>query len=255
MRDLRVEIVRGIATIAIDRPQARNALALRTMSELDEALASVQSGRARVVVIRGAGTKAFCAGGDLKELEQMRDAGDATAMALRMRSTLDGITAMTIPVVAALNGDAFGGGAELALACDFRIAADHARIGFTQISLGLMPAWGASERLAALVGRGRALHMLLGGTVFTAREALDAGLVEEVVASDEFDRRVDAVARQIALAPPLAVAGIKRSVDAIRPHRHPELADAAIATFTKTWTAPAHWHALERMEKRRKNKR
>ena len=255
MRDLRVEIVRGIATIAIDRPQARNALALRTMAELDEALSTVQSRRAHVVVIRGAGTKAFCAGGDLKELEHMRDAGDATAMALRMRSTLDGITAMTMPVFAALNGDAFGGGAELALACDFRIAAEHARIGFTQISLGLMPAWGASERLAALVGRGRALHMLLGGSVFTAREALDTGLVEEVVASEEFDRRVDTVARQIALAPPLAVAGIKRSVDAIRPHRHPELADAAIATFTKTWTAPAHWHAVERMEKLRKKKR
>jgi enoyl-CoA hydratase/carnithine racemase len=255
MRDLRVDVARGVATIAIDRPQARNALALRTMSELEEALAGVQSRRARVVVIRGAGTKAFCAGGDLKELEHMRDAGDATAMALRMRSTLDGITAMTLPVIAAVNGDAFGGGAELALACDFRIAAEHARIGFTQISLGLMPAWGASERLAALVGRGRALHMLLGGRVLTAREALDAGLVEEVVASDEFDSKVDAVARQIALAPPLAVAGIKRSVDAIRPHRHPELSAVAIATFTKTWTAPAHWRAVERMEKRRKNKR
>jgi enoyl-CoA hydratase/carnithine racemase len=254
MRDLRVDIARGVATIAIDRPQARNALALRTMAELDEALAEAKAKSARVVVIRGAGDKAFCAGGDLKELEHMRDPGDAKAMAVRMRSTLDSIAAMTMPVIAAVNGDAFGGGAELALACDFRIAAAHARVGFTQIALGLMPAWGASERLAALVGRGRALHLLLNGRVLSAREALEAGLVEEVVEDDAFEKRLRDVARDIAAAPPVAVAGIKRSVDAIRPHRHPELADEAIATFTRTWTAPAHWRAVERMERRRKKR-
>jgi enoyl-CoA hydratase/carnithine racemase len=253
LRDLRVEIARGVATIAIDRPQARNALALRTMAEVDDALTEVERTSARVLVIRGAGDKAFCAGGDLKELEHMRSGDEAAAMARQMRATLDRITALAIPVVGALNGDAFGGGAELALACDFRIAAAHARIGFTQISLGLMPAWGASERLAALVGRSQALHMLLTGRVFMSAEAIDAGLVDEVVSSEQFDARVAAVARSIAAAPPAAVAGIKRSVDAVRPHRHPELADGAVKTFTKTWVAPAHWRAVERMEKRRKS--
>ena len=252
MHDLRVDVARGVATIVIDRPQARNALALRTMAELDQSLDEVERRRARVLVIRGGGEKAFCAGGDLKELEHMRSAGDAAGMAARMRATLDRITAMTIPVMAGLNGDAFGGGAELALACDFRIAASHARIGFTQVTLGLMPAWGASERLAALVGRGQALHMLLTGRVFTAAEALAAGLVEEVVASADFDARLRRVARDIAAASPVAVAGMKRSVDSVRPHRHPELADAAITTFTRTWVAPTHWRAVERMEQRRK---
>jgi len=254
MPDLRVQIARGVATLVIDRPQARNALAVRTMVEIDDALTDIQASKARVLVVRGAGDRAFCAGGDLKELERMRSADDAAAMAVRMRTTLDRLTAMTIPVVAALNGDALGGGAELALACDFRIAAAHARIGFTQISLGLMPAWGASERLAALVGRGQALHMLLTGRVLMSAEALDAGLVEEVVATEDFDKRVGAVARSIAAAPPDAVAGIKRSVDSVRSHRHPELADRAIATFTKTWTAPAHWRAVQRMEARRKKR-
>src|SRR5579862_7978614 len=245
MHDLRVEVARGVAGIVIDRPQARNALALRTMAEIDGALTEIEASRARVLVIRGSGDKAFCAGGDLKELEHMRSGDDAADMARRMRATLDRVTATRIPVIAALNGDAFGGGAELALACDFRIAAAHARIGFTQISLGLMPAWGASERLAALVGRGRALHMLLTGRVLSAAQALEVGLVEEVVASDEFDARVAGVARAIAAASPVAAAGIKGSVDSVRPHRNPELADSAIKTFTRTWTAPAHWAAVE----------
>jgi enoyl-CoA hydratase/carnithine racemase len=255
VRDLRLDLSRGVALLSIDRPHARNALALRTMAELDAVLTEVESKRARVLVIRGAGEKAFCAGGDLKELEHMRSPDDAAAMAAQMRMTLDRITAMPIPVVAGVNGDAFGGGAELALACDFRIAASHARIGFTQVTLGLMPAWGASERLASLVGRGRALHMLLSGRVFAAAEALEAGLVEEVVPSAGFDARLAEVARMIAAASPTAVAGMKQSVDAVQPHRHPELAAAAIATFTRTWVAPAHWRAVERMEKRRKGKR
>jgi enoyl-CoA hydratase/carnithine racemase len=255
MPDLRVEIARGVATIVINRPSARNALALGTMAEIDEALTEIERQKARVVVVRGASDKAFCAGGDLKELEHMRSAEDAAGMASRMRRTLDRVTALAVPVIGAINGDAFGGGAELALACDFRIAARHARIGFTQISLGLMPAWGASERLAALVGRGKALHMLLTGRVFAADEALGVGLVEEVVDGAGFDARIAEVARSIATASPTAVAGIKRSVDSVRAHRHPELAESAVATFTRTWTAPAHWRAVERMEKRRKKSR
>jgi enoyl-CoA hydratase/carnithine racemase len=255
MHDLRLELDRGVATLIIDRPHARNALAPRTMVELDQALDEVRARRVRVLVIRGAGERAFCAGGDLKELEKLRSNGEASAMAHRMRATLDRILAMKIPVIAAVNGDAYGGGVELALACDFRIAAAHARLGLTQVNLGLMPAWGASERLAALVGRGRALHVLLGGQALTAVDALSAGLVEEVVPSGRFDARIKEVARGISSAPPAAVAGIKASVDAVRPQRNPELADSAIKTFAKTWTAPAHWRAVERMARRRSRKK
>jgi enoyl-CoA hydratase/carnithine racemase len=255
MRDLLFEVKRGVGTLSINRPQSRNALALQTIAELDQALDEMRSARVRVLVIRGAGEKAFCAGGDLKELEHMRSESEAAAMARRMRATLDRLPELPIPVIAGLNGDAFGGGAELAVACDFRVAASHARIGFAQVTLGLMPAWGASERLAALVGRGRALHLLLDGRTIGADEALRVGLVEEVTPSGEFDARLNALATSIAAAPSAAIAGIKRSVDAVRPHRNPELANATIEAFAKTWAHPEHWKAVEKMEKRRQRKK
>jgi enoyl-CoA hydratase/carnithine racemase len=248
-------VARGVATLTIDRPAARNALAPRTMAELDHALDDLMSRRPRVLVIRGAGDKAFCAGGDLKELETMRSAQHAAAMAQQMRGTLDRLTTLKIPVIAAINGDAFGGGMELALACDFRVAAAHARIGLTQIKLGLMPAWGAAERLAAMVGRGRALHILLDGAVMTAAEAMRAGLLEEVVPSENFEARINDLARGIAAAPPVAVAGIKRSIDAVRSHRNPETAASGIASFTKAWTAPSHWKAVQEMERKRASRK
>jgi enoyl-CoA hydratase len=254
MNDLRLEVVGGVATLFIDRPQARNALALQTMAELDEALETVRTQRARVLVIRGAGDKAFCAGGDIKELEQIRSEDEAAAMAHRMRATLDRIPQLAIPVIAGLNGDALGGGAELAIACDFRMAAAHARIGFPQISLGLMPAWGASERLASLVGRGRALSILLSGRLMPAAEAMQLGLVEIVVPSAKFDAGIHEMALGIAAAPPAAVAGIKSSINAVQPHRNPELADTTVEAFARTWANPAHWEAVEQMRKRRRKR-
>jgi enoyl-CoA hydratase/carnithine racemase len=171
-----------------------------------------------------------------------------------MRATLDRIPQLPIPVIAAVNGDALGGGAELALACDFRVAASHARIGFAQIVLGLIPAWGAAERLAALVGRGRALYMLLSGATMTAAEAKDLGLVEAVYSSDSFDARVGELSKTIAEAPAPALAGIKAAVNAVRPHHHPELADETINAFAKTWADPAHWEAVAKMERQRRNR-
>src|SRR2546425_12945781 len=253
MKDLRLEVDGGVATLLIDRPQARNALATQTMRELDETLGSIQQSGARLLVIRGSGERAFCAGGDLKELEHMRSETAAAEMAQAMRATLDRIPRLPIPVIAALNGDAFGGGAELALACDFRVAAGHARIGFAQITLGLMPAWGASERLAALVGRGRALYMLLSGDVMSATKARKLGLIEAVSAAADFDEELRKLAQTIAAAPTAAVAGIKASVNAVRPHHNPELADETIAAFAKTWADPAHWDAVAKMERKRRN--
>ena len=254
MRDLRVEVDGGVATLVIDRPQARNALARQTMRELDDVLGSINESGARVLVIRGAGARAFCAGGDLKELEQMRSESEAADMAREMRTTLDRIPQLRIPVIAALNGDAFGGGAELAVACDFRVAARHARISFAQITLGLMPAWGASERLAALVGRGRALYILFTGEVMSAAKARKLGLVEAVCSSESFDDALRNLAHKIAAAPPAALAGIKASVNAVRAHHNPELASETIAAFAKTWADPAHWDAVANLERRRRDR-
>ena len=145
----------GLAVITIDRPAARNAIAPETMDQLESALNRAHG--ALALVIRGAGDKAFVSGGDLKELAKLRTLEDASAMARRMRSICDQIAAFPAPVIAALNGHALGGGAEVAVAADIRIAADDIKIGFNQVTLAIMPAWGGAERLAALVGPGRAL--------------------------------------------------------------------------------------------------
>ena len=143
----------GLVTVlTIDRPEARNAIARATMQELAGALDDVEASPARVLVVTGAGTRVFVAGGDLKELAAIRTHEDATAMAETMRGVLDRLATLPIPVVAAVNGDAYGGGAEVAVACDIRIAADDVQCAFNQVALGIMPAWGGIERLTALRG-------------------------------------------------------------------------------------------------------
>src|SRR5438552_18627267 len=139
MPDLRIEREGAVAVLTIDRPHARNAIGLGTMDELDAALAGLADGDARCAVLTGAGDRAFVAGGDLRELESVTSEDFAAGMAVRRRRTLDRIAKLPIPVIAAVNGAALGGGAEVAVGCDYRIAAHDARIGFTQVLLGLMP--------------------------------------------------------------------------------------------------------------------
>ncbi len=146
---VRVEIDAGVAVVTIDRPEVRNAIGFATVDELDAALDDVLSrGRGACSSLRGGGDRAFVSGGDLKELAPIRTHEDAVAMASRVRRLLDRVAAFPVPVIAALNGHALGGGAEVAIAADFRIAADDVQIGFNQVTLGIMPAWGGAERLA-----------------------------------------------------------------------------------------------------------
>ncbi|MDQ6771387.1 MAG: enoyl-CoA hydratase/isomerase family protein, partial [Candidatus Dormibacteraeota bacterium] len=215
MTDIRVEREGRVMILTVDRPAARNALAPATMAELDRALSDLEDGDGvGCAVITGAGDRAFIAGGDLRELEERRDEAFAREMADSMRATLDRIAGLAIPVLAALNGAAVGGGAEVAIACDFRIAAEDAGIGFTQALLGLMPAWGGIERLAGLTGRGRALYLLTTGRVLTGCEAADWGVVEECAPRADFARRWREVAAAVAATPPHVLAGIKRAVEA-----------------------------------------
>jgi enoyl-CoA hydratase len=135
----------GLAVVTIDRPHARNAISLETMDQLEKALDGADG--AKALVLTGAGDRAFVSGGDLKELSALRTELEASSMAFRMRTICDRIARFPGPTIAALNGHALGGGAEFAVAADIRLAADDVKIGFNQVTLAIMPAWGGAERL------------------------------------------------------------------------------------------------------------
>jgi enoyl-CoA hydratase/carnithine racemase len=228
----------GLAVLTIDRPHARNAIALDTMQQLEEALDAAAG--ARTLVIKGAGDRAFVSGGDLKELSALRTEEDASAMAKRMRSICDQLANFPAPVIAALNGHAFGGGAEVAVAADIRVAADDIKIAFNQVTLEIMPAWGGAERLAALVGKGKALLLAGTGAALDAVEAERIGLVDRVLPRSSFDEGWQSIARSLARHP---ATEIKRVISGVSP-------DEAIASFARLWVADAHWRAAERVMNR-----
>src|SRR5882724_1826344 len=176
-----LEIDGGVAVVTIDRPEVRNAIGFATVDALHAALDRIEQSDVAVVVVRGAGDRAFVSGGDLKELSAVRTHDDAVAMASRVRRVLDRLAACAVPVVAALNGHALGGGAEVAIAADIRIAADDVTIGFNQVSLGIMPAWGGAERLASVIGRGKAMLAIATGELHDAANAQRLGLLDVVV--------------------------------------------------------------------------
>lgn len=235
-----LEIDDGLAVITIDRPHARNAISLDTMDQLDGALDDAEGTRA--LVLKGAGDKAFVSGGDLKELAALRTEAEAAAMAWKMRRVCDRIAAHPGPVLAALNGHAFGGGAEVAVAADIRLAADDVRIAFNQASLAIMPAWGGAERLAGLVGKGRALLLAGTGSVLDAAEAQRVGLIDLVVPRASFEDDWRAVARKLA-APPAGE--IKRVIAGTS-------ADEAVAAFARLWVTDEHWAAADRVMNRKR---
>jgi enoyl-CoA hydratase/carnithine racemase len=237
-----LELDNGLAVLTIDRPHARNAISLDTMAELEKTLDSLDtSAGVRALVITGAGDRAFVSGGDLKELSAIRTEEEASAMAWRMRTICDRLAEFPAPVIAALNGHAFGGGAEVAVAADIRIATDDIQIAFNQVSLEIMPAWGGAERLAALVGRGKALLLAGTGMVLDAAEAERVGLVDRVVPRASFDETWRALARSLANRP---AGEIKRVIGGVSP-------DEAVASFARLWVADAHWEAADRVMGRR----
>lgn len=235
---LDLELDNGLAVLTIDRPHARNAIALDTMDQLEKALDAASG--ARALVIRGAGDKAFVSGGDLKELSALRTEEEATAMAKRMRSICDQLADFPAPVIAALNGHAFGGGAEVAAAADIRVAASDVNIAFNQVTLEIMPAWGGAERLAALVGKSRALLLAGSGKTIDATEAERIGLFDVVLPRASFEEGWRALATSLARQP---AAEIKRVIKGVSP-------DEAIASFARLWVADAHWQAAERVANR-----
>jgi len=205
-----------------------------------------------VLVVRGAGDRVFVSGGDLKELSAVRTHTDAVSMARRMRQLLDRLASFPVPVIAALNGHALGGGAEIAIAADIRVAADDIKIGFNQASLGIMPAWGGAERLAQTIGRGRAMLAITTGEVYDASAAERLGLLDVVVPRADFESAWRSVAGRMAATAPGTTSSVKSVISAAFPNAHPELEAPATDTFAHLWTADAHWDAVKAMTERRK---
>ena len=213
----------GVTTITVDRPKVLNALNEATLLELERAVASLPA-ETRVVILTGAGDKAFVAGADISA---MVDFGPQAAEAFAQlgHRVFDRIEELSMPVIAAVNGFALGGGCELMLACDFAVASDNARIGLPEVTLGVTPGFGGTVRLQARVGVARARQLLVTGAPVKAEEASRIGLVNEVVPQAELMGHVRALAAKIAKNAPRAVAFAKRSAR-IAEQSHPRVAGA-----------------------------
>ncbi|MCK5756399.1 MAG: enoyl-CoA hydratase/isomerase family protein [Mycobacterium sp.] len=229
-----------LAIITIDRPHARNAISLETMGQLEKALDGAEG--ARGLVLTGAGDRAFVSGGDLKELSALRTVEQASTMSFRMRSICDRIAGFPAPVVAALNGHALGGGAEFAVAADIRLAADDVKIGFNQVALAIMPAWGGAERLVELVGYSKALLLAGTGRILAATEAERIGLIDQVIPRASFDQQWRLIARTLASPQAGQVKRVMRGVPT----------NEAVAAFAELWVSDEHWAAADKVMKKGK---
>ena len=212
MANVRVEIADAIATLTIDRPQVRNALNLETVNECHAALQDL-GGRedVGVLVVTGGGDAAFVSGADINEMRRRtRNEG----LAAINSSLFAAFERFPRPTIAAINGYALGGGCELAIACDIRIAADHAKFGQPELGLGIIPGAGATQRLPRIVGVGHAKHLILTGEIIDARRALEIGLVSDVVPKEALQARAREIAGRILRQGPLAARLAKLALNA-----------------------------------------
>jgi enoyl-CoA hydratase len=195
----------AIAFVTVNRPTVRNALNAQTMRELKSAFERAKNDEeVRVVILTGAGDKAFVAGADINEIAtQTPVSGKEYSLAGEV--VFDYIEQLGKPVIAAVNGYALGGGCELAMACSFRIASENAQLGQPEVKLGIIPGYGGTQRLPRLVGKGRAMQILLTGDMVPAAEAFRIGLVNQVVPQGELIATAEAIARKIMANAPVAV--------------------------------------------------
>lgn len=205
----------GIATVTLNRPEKMNAFAGTMREDLVDALAQVSRNEAvRVVVVTGAG-RAFCAGGDVEFMARLQKEGDADSFRKLLdagRAIVTTIREMPQIVIASINGVAAGAGCSLALACDYRLAAEHAKLGETFIRIGLHPDWGGTYFLPRIVAPSRALEIMASGRLVGAPEAYALGMVDRLVADEDLKMETHTVAMEFADAPPAVLAAIKQAV-------------------------------------------
>ncbi|MDB5093654.1 MAG: 3-hydroxybutyryl-CoA dehydratase [Candidatus Eremiobacteraeota bacterium] len=202
-----------IATVTLNRPAVLNALNLQMLDELSAAFAELDADDTlRAVIVTGAGPKAFAAGADISELNALPNARAGEAQARRGQALTTAIERMRVPVIAAVNGFALGGGCEIAMACDIRIASENAKFGQPEVNLGILPGYGGTQRLTRLVGEGWAMYLCLTGEMIDAAEALRIGLVQKVTPAEGLLAEAQRIAGLIAAKAPLAVDAAKRAI-------------------------------------------
>jgi enoyl-CoA hydratase len=203
----------GIATITLNRPEALNAFSKKVVSEVLQALEDIRSDESvRVVILTGAGEKAFSAGADIKAMIGMNSlkAKELSLMGEKLCLALENLEK---PVIAALNGYALGGGLEVAMSCDLRVASENSRMGQTEINIGLIPGWGGTQRLTRLVGRTKAKEMVFTGKMIDAKTAEQLGIVNMAVPADKFRETVRQFALDLASKAPVALRVAKALID------------------------------------------
>ncbi len=212
-KNLRLETRDGVATLTLDRPKALNALNQETLKELQCCFAGFENDPdLKVVILTGGGEKAFVAGADIAAMQEL-DAVAAREFARLGHQVFNLIEKLPQPVIAAVNGFALGGGCELAMACDIRLASENARFGQPEVNLGVIPGFGGTLRLARLIGRGRAKELIFSGDTIDAQEAYRIGLVNQIFSQDELLAGAHTMARKIAAKASFAVRMSKEAID------------------------------------------
>ena len=238
----------GILTLTINRPEKRNALKMDLLDELGAALTNhSHDEKLKCAIITAAEDRCFASGGDLKELDAIRSPEDTEAMSKRGRQALDQVRQFPLPVIAGLNGLAYGGGAELAMACDLRVAVPNAKIGFLQAELNVTTAWGGGIDLIMAIGRQKALDLLLLSKRLTAEDAFHLGLIDRICAPGQsLDDCLQEFLSPFLQRSSLVLRGFKALTLAYRQSVHEKLTTVEQDHFIASWTHPDHWAAVER---------
>lgn len=205
----------GIATITINRPEKLNALNKATIGELHEAFENLEKdSEIRVIILTGSGEKAFVAGADISEFAHFSIEEGAQLAAQGQELLFDFVENLKTPVIAAVNGFALGGGLELAMACHFRVASDNAKMGLPEVSLGVIPGYGGTQRLPQLVGKGKAMEMIMTAGMLTSEEARALNLVNHVVPQTELLAFCNGIAQKIMRNSPVAISKAIKAINA-----------------------------------------
>lgn len=243
---VKIQMRDGILRVLVDREDKRNALSLPVLNEIRETFTRhAADPELLAAVITGAGNRCFAAGGDLQELDAVRDEASLRDMAAAAYAALNAIRHFPVPVIAALNGDAIGGGAEFAIACDMRVFARHARIAFVQGTLSVSPAWGGGVDLMRLLGHADALRLLSRAEFIDAEEARRLGLAQATAEEDEsIEHALERFVAPIRRMRPQVMRAFKSLGRAHRDGAGPqELREVEIEALTETWLHADHWNA------------